>query len=277
MDRQTRAFEQLAAALTPQPNNRRGGAPAQHQPSLESRLNSFSRLRPSTFSESDDPLVADDWLRDIERKLDLIRCTDEEKVDFAAHQLEGSASAWWDAYVYARKEPTPITWDEFCEEFREHHIPEAAMDRKAEEFRTLKLGHMTVAEYTHRFTQLSRYAPDEVATEKKKMYHYRKGLHTGMQPHLAGHRARTLREMIDCAMDLEDSLKKVEAARETKRKALALGGGRSGGPQRPRFTGGFQQRFGQGSSSSQAPRPQFQGNKTTRHAGNECRFHTPCI
>ena len=57
-------------------------------------MNSFMRLRPPQFDSTDDPLVADDWLRTIEKKIDLMQCTPEEKVRLAAHQLEGAASAW---------------------------------------------------------------------------------------------------------------------------------------------------------------------------------------
>jgi hypothetical protein len=52
------------------------------------KIERFIRLKPDTFSYSDDPLDADDWLRVIESKLDLTNCTDEECVAIAAHQLE---------------------------------------------------------------------------------------------------------------------------------------------------------------------------------------------
>jgi hypothetical protein len=44
-----------------------------------------------------------------------------------------------------------IGWDEFVEAFRNHHIPEVVMDRKADDFRHLKMGGMSVQEYTNRF------------------------------------------------------------------------------------------------------------------------------
>jgi hypothetical protein len=44
-----------------------------------------------------------------------------------------------------------IGWDEFVEAFRNHHIPEVVMDRKADEFRHLNMEGMSVLEYANRF------------------------------------------------------------------------------------------------------------------------------
>ena len=41
-------------------------------------------------------MEAYDWLYAIEKKLNLLKCTDQEKVAFATHQLQGLALAWWD-------------------------------------------------------------------------------------------------------------------------------------------------------------------------------------
>ena len=56
----------------------------------------FLRLQPPVFSSSTEPIVADDWLRRIGRELTTAGCTDAERVHFAAHQLDGPATAWWE-------------------------------------------------------------------------------------------------------------------------------------------------------------------------------------
>lgn len=62
----------------------------------------FMRLRPPAFDNSvGDPLTADDWLRDINKKLELVAANDREKVALAAHQLIGSAAEWWNNYKEA--------------------------------------------------------------------------------------------------------------------------------------------------------------------------------
>ena len=53
---------------------------------------------PPTFSHASDPLEADDWLRAVERQLDIAHCDDQEKVLFASGQLHGAAQDWWETY-----------------------------------------------------------------------------------------------------------------------------------------------------------------------------------
>jgi hypothetical protein len=111
---------------------------------------------------------ADDWLKTIEKKLQIVQCNNCENVLFASHQLESSAADWWDAYVEAHEESENINWQEFKNSFRSHHVPLGVMKLKKKEFEDLKQGSMSVSEYVTRFTQLSRYAPDNVDTNEKK-------------------------------------------------------------------------------------------------------------
>jgi predicted alpha/beta hydrolase family esterase len=43
-------------------------------------------------------MEADDWIRSIEKKLEIVQCTNQEKVLFVAHQLFGTAAEWWETY-----------------------------------------------------------------------------------------------------------------------------------------------------------------------------------
>ena len=72
----------------------------------------FLRLQPPVFSSSTEPIVADDWLRGIGRELTTARCTDAEKVHFAAHQLDGPAASCWENYTVTYPIAT-VTWDQF--------------------------------------------------------------------------------------------------------------------------------------------------------------------
>jgi hypothetical protein len=67
------------------------------------------------------------------------------------------------------------------------------MDAKVEEFRNFTQGTLKVQEYTTRFIRMMRYAPEETNTDKKKMYHYKKGLNSRLKIALLGHECRTLR------------------------------------------------------------------------------------
>jgi hypothetical protein len=138
------------------------------QPQPRDKLGEFQRSKPPIFSHSIEPMDADDWLETIEKKLQVVQCNNREKVLFASHQLEGPAADWWDAYVEAHEEPGTINWQGFRNNFRTHHVPFGMMKLKKKEFEDLKQGSMSVNEYVTRFTQLSRYAPDDVDTDEKK-------------------------------------------------------------------------------------------------------------
>ena len=59
----------------------------------------FLRLNPPVFSNSIEPIVANDWLRGIGREMTTAGCTDAEKVRFIAHQLDGPAPSLWENYT----------------------------------------------------------------------------------------------------------------------------------------------------------------------------------
>jgi hypothetical protein len=95
---------------------------------------------------------ADDWLKMIEKKLQVVQCNNSEKVLLASHQLIVPASDWWFAYVEAHEEPESINWNEFKIAFRSHHVPQGVIKLKKKEFQDLKQGSMTVSEYVTHFT-----------------------------------------------------------------------------------------------------------------------------
>jgi hypothetical protein len=75
---------------------------------LRDRLGDFQRTKPLTFSHVVEPMDADDCLRSIEKKLQVVQCNNHEKVLLASHQLSGPTADWWDAYVEAHEEPKSI-------------------------------------------------------------------------------------------------------------------------------------------------------------------------
>jgi hypothetical protein len=77
----------------------------------------------------------EDWLKSIEKKLEIAQCTDQEKVLFAAHQLFGSATEWWETYRNSHQDVGAITWNEFKDRLRTHYIPHATLKLRKEFFK----------------------------------------------------------------------------------------------------------------------------------------------
>jgi hypothetical protein len=173
LDRQNRILELLANAMLTQINHGNG----QHTPpSYTHRIADFHRLHPPKFGGSDNPLDADDWLREIEMKLEVIHTSDRDKVLLAVQQLTGPALAWWQSYKEIDLEARTIIWDDFVKLFREHHIPNSVMKLKRQEFLSLQQRNLSVTGYLHKFTELSRYAPYEVDNDEKKQDAFLRGL-----------------------------------------------------------------------------------------------------
>jgi hypothetical protein len=58
-------------------------------------------------------MEAEDWLKSIEKKLEIAQCTNQEKVLFVEHQLFGTAAEWWETYRTSHQNVGAITWNEF--------------------------------------------------------------------------------------------------------------------------------------------------------------------
>jgi hypothetical protein len=133
--------------------NMQNSQPQEPPPLPRDRLGDFQHTKLPTFSHSMKPMDADDWLKTVERKLQVVQCNNREKVLLALHQLIGPTTDWWNAYVEAHEEPDTINWNEFKMSFRSHHVPQGVIELKKKEFQDLKQGSMMVSEYVTRFTQ----------------------------------------------------------------------------------------------------------------------------
>jgi hypothetical protein len=79
--------------------NMQNAQPQAPPPPPRDRLGDFQRTKPSTFSHFVEPMDADDWLKTVEKKLQVVQCNNREKLLLASHQLTGPTADWWDAYV----------------------------------------------------------------------------------------------------------------------------------------------------------------------------------
>jgi hypothetical protein len=82
-------------------------------------------------------MEAGDWLKSIEKKLEIAQCNDHEKLLFAAHQLFGTAADWWETYRNSHPNVGAITWNEFKARFRTHYVPHDTLKLKKKEFSDL--------------------------------------------------------------------------------------------------------------------------------------------
>jgi hypothetical protein len=170
---------------------------------------------------------ADDWLKFVEKKLQVVQCNNCEKLLLASHQLSGPAANWWDDYVEAYEEPESINWPEFRATFCAHQVPQGVIKPK-KEFQDLKQGSMSVNESITKFTQLSRYALHEVDTDEKKQECFLNGLNDGPAYALEALDFDNFQGMVNKALVLENHRGVIE------RKCKLVCQHQSGNSSRPR-------------------------------------------
>jgi hypothetical protein len=141
------------------------------------KLRDFQNSNPPTFTNSTEPLDADDLLRTIENKLEYARVGPNEKVLYATHFLAGAAGAWWENVRAMQPEDQVMTWDDFKTKFRKAHIPSGLIKLMRDKFLNLKQGSMNVSEYLDKFTSWERYAPNDIDSDDKKKERFLNGLH----------------------------------------------------------------------------------------------------
>ena len=74
---------------------------------------------------------------------------------------------------------------------------------KKREFRNLCQGNRTVARYMDEFSKLSRYAPDDVATDAAKQEKFMEGLNDEMSMQLMVATFTNYQELVDRALMIE--------------------------------------------------------------------------
>jgi hypothetical protein len=88
--------------------------------------------------------------------------------------------------------------------FRSQHVPQGIIKLKKKEFEDLKQGSMTVSEYVTCFTQLSRYAPNNVDIDEKKHACFLNGLNDGLAYALEARDFENFQGMVNKALVLEN-------------------------------------------------------------------------
>jgi hypothetical protein len=169
MARQTELLNLLVQVQQNQHHQQSRGGRDDLNPQVAS-YQDFLSTQPPFFSKAEEPLDADAWLHTMESKFALltIPCADSSKAHFAAQQLHGVARIWWDNYCAMQLDGHVISWEEFRNAFRTHHIPEGLMERKLNEFLALTQDNHTVLQYAETFNHLCQYAGYHADNDAKK-------------------------------------------------------------------------------------------------------------
>ncbi|XP_028055727.1 uncharacterized protein LOC114259898 [Camellia sinensis] len=118
-------------------------------------------MKPPSFKGGIEPMKAEAWGLGIEKLFEIFPCTEVQKVQLATCTLEDEARRWW---MLTRTMHQGLTWDRFLALFYDKYFPQSMRDKKVTEFKTLRQGDKTVAEYEAQFAELARFASHMLPT-----------------------------------------------------------------------------------------------------------------
>ncbi|KAK5793698.1 hypothetical protein PVK06_034851 [Gossypium arboreum] len=139
----------------------------------------------------------------MERIMDDLDCSVEQKLKGAVSLLRDEAYQWW----ITVREGTPaerVTWELFKQSFKTKYVGASYVDARRKEFLNLTQGGKTVAEYEAEFLQLSRYANGIVSTEYEHSVRFEDGLRDELRVLIAPQRERDFAALVEKAKIAEE-------------------------------------------------------------------------
>ncbi|KAA3487114.1 Retrotransposable element Tf2 [Gossypium australe] len=149
------------------------------------------------------PNAAEYWLEAVERIMDDLDLTEEEKLKGVVSLLRDEAYQWWltvrDGTVADR-----ITWDFFKAAFQGKYIGSSYVDAQRRAFLNLVQRNRSVAEYEAEFLRLSRYARGMVAIDHEHCVQFEDGLRDDLRVLIALQREREFVVLVEKAKIAEE-------------------------------------------------------------------------
>src|SRR5919199_961675 len=175
-----------------------------HHRARPDALKNFLALKPTNYHGTEGPVTLIHWLEECESHFDIVHADERDWVRFATSTLRGDAMSWWKAIQksmgVAIANSTP--WEEFKETICNQYCSQAQREAMEAEFWKLRVKNDDIDAYNTRFLQLCSLCPDAVATERRKIARYIRGLSGSIQTSVTATGKTTLAEVMALAKDL---------------------------------------------------------------------------
>ncbi|XP_071933796.1 uncharacterized protein [Coffea arabica] len=183
-------------------------------------LERFLKFGPPKFYGGPESEIAEGWWERISDIFAALNYAKERQVTFAAFQFEGAARSWWILVrVNWDRNHTPRTWANFTREFNAKFLLSLIQEKREDDFIKCNQGATSVAEYEVQFTKLSRFAPELIATEQRRVRRFVQGLNVEIQEGLAAVRIDTFADAVERAQRVEVARAQVKSFQAKKRFA----------------------------------------------------------
>ncbi|XP_057950936.1 uncharacterized protein LOC131145763 [Malania oleifera] len=157
-------------------------------------IKEFMRMNTPTFTRGPDPVLAENWVQEIEEIMIVLDCMDEQKVRYATFKMTREAKRWWlsgKLLEDQRVVKIAFTWERFKE---------------------LSL--------TAKFVELSHFTPFLVPNEVKKSRKIEKVQRRRIYELVVGFQVKSFLELVDKASMLEKSIQSsIDPSEQKKRPA----------------------------------------------------------
>ncbi|KAJ9542080.1 hypothetical protein OSB04_028586 [Centaurea solstitialis] len=191
---------QVAAGL----NTNQGANIARNR---ECTYKSFRSCNPKEFHGTEGAVGLLTWIEGMESVLHISKCTERNKVEYAACLLQGRALTWWNTQVQTRgREATgQISWEDFKQMLKEEFCPRSEIQKLEAELWHHEMKGSDVTTYTTRFHELAKLVPHLVTPEQNRVDRYVWGLSSVIRGNVTAADPKTLQEAVNLANRLTNN------------------------------------------------------------------------
>ncbi|KAJ9544258.1 hypothetical protein OSB04_023965 [Centaurea solstitialis] len=191
---------QVAAGL----NTNQGADTARNR---ECIYKSFRSCNPKEFHETEGAVGLLTWIEGMESVLHISKCSERNKVEYAACLLQGRALTWLNTQVQTRgREATgQISWEDFKTMLKEEYCPRSEIHKLEVELWHHEMIGSDISTYTTRFHELAKLVPQLVTPEQNRVDRYVWGLSPVIRGNVTAADPKTLQEAVNLANRLTNN------------------------------------------------------------------------
>ncbi|XP_020082542.1 uncharacterized protein LOC109706151 [Ananas comosus] len=183
-------------------------------------LMKFRKFDPPIFEgEKVEPWMVESWVDSMETLFEDLYTLEKDKVYLATHCLEWTAKVWWKRIKRNRaSDLPPLSWEEFRGLFCSNYFPDSEKKKLQEQFRKLKQGNRTVAEYEREFSHIIDCVLDVVRDDRDRADWFERGLRSDIYKAVHILKFTTFAEVLDRALWAEQGNAHVHEEREASER-----------------------------------------------------------
>ncbi|XP_024965981.1 uncharacterized protein LOC112506194 [Cynara cardunculus var. scolymus] len=181
----------------------------------------FSSTRSKEFRGIEGPVALMNWVTKIQSCFKICKCSEEQKVTYAATTFGDSALHWWETECAIRGDENiaTLTWEEIKKMLMDKYCTQTEVKKLESEFLRLEQGSLSVQEYVNKFLEKARFASYQVATEQRKIDRFKDSLRIEIKQYVDMVKPTTFVQAVEMAtVTEENNIKATRERREVKRK-----------------------------------------------------------